>query len=320
MGYKPVVVTMGPVVVIVGPTAVGKTALALHLAETFDIEIISADSRQIYRGMDIGTAKPSPAEQSRVPHHLLDVVDPDEVLTLAQFQQQTYQLIDAIHQRHRLPVLVGGTGQWVRAVVEGWGIPAVPPDPDLRAELEQRAETEGHDALHADLAAVDPIAAQKIDARNVRRVVRALEVYYKTGRPITVHQRKSPPPYDFLQIGLTLPRETLYARIDRRVDDMLARGLLAEVERLVAAGYRWDKPAMSGLGYRQIGQYLQGAVSLAEAVDLIKYETHRFARQQDTWFRRDDARIQWFDMSGEVTHIYQAVVQLVATSLNARPS
>jgi tRNA dimethylallyltransferase len=284
-----------PLLVIVGPTAVGKTACSIQIAQAFKGEIISADSRQVYRGLDIGAAKATPLEQSLVPHHMLDVVNPDEVLTLAEFQEQTYALIEAIHQRGHLPILVGGTGQWVQAVVEGWGIPRVPPDMALRANLAAEAETLGPEAFHAKLATVDPLAAQKLDPRNVRRVIRALEVYQLTGIPISQHQRKNSPPYQIVQIGLTMPRDQLYRRIDERVDQMMRDGLLAEVEQLAAAGYGWELPAMSGLGYRQIGQYLRGEVSLEEAVALIKKETRRFVRQQYNWFRLDDARIQWFE-------------------------
>lgn len=296
-----------PLLVLVGPTAVGKTALSLQIAQNFNGEIISADSRQIYRGLDIGSAKATPEEQALVPHHLIDVVNPDEVLTLVEFQERACAAIEAIHRRRRLPLLVGGTGQWVQAVVEGWSVPRVPPDPDLRAALEAEAETIGPEAFHAKLAAVDPQAAQKLDARNVRRVIRALEVYHKTGIPISQHQRKTPPPYRILQVGLTMPREALYQRIDQRVDRMIELGLLDEVKRLVEAGYGWHLPAMSGLGYRQIGQYLRGEVSLEEAVALIKKETRRFVRQQYNWFRLDDPRIGWFEVSEGLEAIYQKV-------------
>jgi tRNA dimethylallyltransferase len=291
----PRLLNASPLLVIAGPTAVGKTALSLQLAQAYSGEIISADSRQIYRGLDIGTAKATPEQQALVPHHLLDIVDPNEILTLAEFQARAYAAIEAIHQRQRLPVLVGGTGQWVQAVVEGWGVPRVPPDPDLRSALEVEARTIGAEAFHARLAAVDPQAAQKLDPRNVRRVIRALEVYQKTGIPISQHQSKTAPPYRILLLGLTMPRETLYRRIDQRIDNMMELGLLDEVKQLVEAGHGWELPAMSGLGYRQIGQYLRGEVNLEEAVALIKKETRRFVRQQYNWFRLDDPRINWFE-------------------------
>jgi len=283
-------------ITVTGPTAVGKTALALELAEAIGGEIVSADSRLVYRGMDIGTAKPTPAERERVPHHLIDIVDPDQTLTLAEYQRRAYAAIDDIHQRGRVPLLVGGSGQYVRAVVEGWGIPAVPPNPELRAELEACAQEYGTAALHGRLAELDPIAAGRIDHRNVRRVVRALEVTLLTGRPISELQAKSPPPYQVLQIGLTRPRPALYARIDARIEEMMAAGLVDEVRQLVAAGYGWELPAMSGLGYRQIGLYLQGKATLPKAVQLIRKETRRFARQQATWFRLDDSQIHWSDL------------------------
>ena len=282
-------------VVIVGPTAAGKTALSIELAEAVGGEIVSADSRQIYRGMDIGTAKATADEQTRVPHHLLDVVEPDQVLTLAEYQRMAYDTIANIHARGRLPILVGGTGQYVQAVVEGWSIPAVAPQPELRAELEAKASAEGAEALHGWLAVLDPTAAARIDYRNVRRVIRALEVCLVTGQPITELQRKNPPPFDILQIGVTRPRPELYARIDARVDQMMADGLLAEVCRLAAAGHAWDLPAMTGLGYRQIGEYLRSEVSLDEAIARIKKGTRRFVQQQYNWFRLTDPAIRWID-------------------------
>jgi tRNA dimethylallyltransferase len=284
------------------------------LAQDLRGEIISADSRQIYRDLDIGTAKPTPQEQALVPHHLLDIVGPDEVLTLAEFQERAWAAIEDIQGRGRLPLLVGGTGQWVKAVVEGWGIPRVPPDPLLRGELEAQARLMGHEAFHAQLVAVDPASAQKIDARNVRRVIRALEVYHKTGQPISHHQQKSAPPYQVLQLGLTLPRELLYERIDQRIEAMMNQGLLAEVQRLVEAGYSWDKPALSGLGYRQFEPYLRGEASLEEAVASIKKETRRFVRQQYNWFRLDDPRIHWVDVQ-TLPELYPQLLTWVRTEL-----
>jgi tRNA dimethylallyltransferase len=285
-------------VVIVGPTAVGKTALSIEVAEVLGGEIVSADSRQIYRGMDIGTAKAAPEQRACVPHHLLDVVSPDAGLTLAEYQHLAYAAIDDILARGRLPILVGGTGQYVHAVVEGWSIPAVAPRPELRRELEEKARVEGAAALHDSLAQLDPVAASRIDYRNVRRVIRALEVCVTTGRPISELQRKRAPAYRIIQIGVIRPRPELYARIDARVDRMIEEGLVEEVRHLVAAGYGWDLPAMSGLGYRQIGHYLQGELTLAEAAALIKKQTRRFVHQQYTWFRADDPAIHWLEPGG----------------------
>lgn len=281
--------------VIVGPTAAGKTSLSLDLAGTLDAEIISADSRQIYRRMDIGTAKATPAELARAPHHLIDIVDPNQVLTLAEYQALAYRAIEDVSARGRLPTLVGGTGQYVAAVLEGWRIPEVAPQPELRAELEAQAAEEGSEALHARLAGLDPTAAARIDHRNVRRVIRALEVCLTTGQRITELQAKHPPPYRVFEIGVTRPRPVLYERIDHRVDAMIAAGLVEEVRRLVDAGYGWDLPAMTGLGYRQIGQYLRGEVTLDEAAALVKKGTRRFVQQQYNWFRLNDPSIRWVD-------------------------
>ena len=285
-----------PLLAIVGPTAVGKTAISLQLAAALGGEIVSADSRQIYRGLDIGTDKVSPAQQAQIPHHLLDVVDPDQVLTLAQYQRAAYAAIDDIHRRGRLPLLVGGTGLYVAAVLEGLGIPEVPPDAALREELESYAAELGAPALHARLAGLDPAAASRIDARNVRRVIRALEVCLVTGQPISELQAATPPPYHIVRIGLTRPRPALYARIDQRVDEMMARGLLAETQRLLEAGYAPQLPALTGLGYRQMIQYLQGELSYDAAVAAIKQQTRRLVRQQYAWFRLNDPRIAWFDL------------------------
>ncbi len=270
--------------VIVGPTAVGKTALSLQLAEQFDGEIVSADSRLLYRHMDIGTAKPNSAEQALAPHHLIDIVDPDQTITLGDYQRRCYSTIDAIHTRQRLPILVGGTGQYVKAVVEGWGIPRVPPQPALRAQLEQEASAQ----LHQQLLALDPPAAAKIHPNNKRRLIRALEVCLTTGEPISKLQAKNPPPYNILMLGLQMERSALYARIDERVDAMMAAGFLDEMTRLQELGYRRDLPAMSGLGYQQLWEYLDAERTLDEAIERIKMETHRFVRHQHNWFGSDE--------------------------------
>ncbi|MCL5256374.1 MAG: tRNA (adenosine(37)-N6)-dimethylallyltransferase MiaA [Chloroflexi bacterium] len=285
----------GPLIVIFGPTAVGKSALALTLARECDGEIISADSRQVYRGMDIGTDKPTVEEQRLVAHHLINTVAPDEEFTLAQYQQLAYQRIDEIHGRGKVPFLVGGTALYIKAVIEGWRIPHVMPDPELRHRLASRAELEGVDALHAELQQVDPVAAEEILPGNSRRVIRALEVFYSTGKRISDMRGKHPTDYRILRLGLTMERRRLYERIDRRVDAMIKSGLVEEVERLTGQGYGLDLPSMSGLGYREIGQYLTGQMSLDEAVQKMKFDTHRFVRHQYVWFRREED-VNWLDM------------------------
>jgi tRNA dimethylallyltransferase len=287
--------SLPPLIAIIGPTAVGKTSLSIRLAETVGGEIISADSRQVYRGMDIGTAKATPEEQARVPHHLIDVVAPDEPLSLAEFQEMAHLAMDEVLARDRIPFLVGGTGQYVLAVLEGWQVPRVPPDEDLRLDLYRQAEQEGAAALHARLRRLDPAAAERIDARNVRRVVRALEVCVLTDRPISEQQGKRAPPYRILIIGLTLPRTLLYRRIDERADRMLEAGLEQEVRHLVAQGYGFDLPAMSGVGYGQFAPYLAGEQTFEEVVQGIKRATRRFVRHQATWFRRKDPLTHWID-------------------------
>ena len=306
-----------PLVVVLGPTAVGKTALAVRLSEVLDGEIVSADSRQIYTGMDIGTAKATPEERARVPHHLVDVVAPDQVLTLAQYQQLAYAAINEILSRRRLPLLVGGTGQYVMAVAEGWEIPRVAPNEAVRRELYLEADEKGPDALHERLVRLDPVAAARIDPRNVRRVVRALEVCLVTGRPISEQQRKKPPPYRILILGLSMPRPDLYLRIDERVERMLEAGLLNEVEHLVESGFSFELPAMSGVGYGQFAAFVAGQATLEEVVRDIKRATRRFVRHQSNWFRGDDPRIVWLDVTDDP---YPQAVALVRAFLNEKPA
>lgn len=296
-----------PVVAIVGPTAVGKSHLSLSLAQALNGEIINADSRQVYRYMDIGTAKPTPQEQSLAPHHLLDVVDPDGEFSLALYQRLAYQAIDEVLARGRLPLLVGGSGLYVWAVVEGWQVPPVPPDPSLRRELEETARREGPDALYRRLRDLDPGAADTVDRRNPRRLVRALEVCLRHGQLGT--RRKVPPPYAFRLIGLTTPRPHLYRRIDSRVEGMVEKGLVAEVKALLQRGYSLSLPALSGAGYRQMGLYLNSELSLEEAVQQTKYNTHRIARRQYAWFRTSDPRIRWLDINEDPETQAQRLVE-----------
>ena len=280
--------------VILGPTAVGKTALSLEVSQRFPSEIISADSRLFYKGMDIGTAKPSLSEMAVAPHHFIDICTPDQRVTLGEYQRKAYETIDLIHSRGSLPIVVGGTGQYVQALVEGWGIPEVAPDYALRAELEQIESV----ALHERLEVVDPVSAQEIHPNNKRRIIRALEISIVSGRPKSELTKKTPPPYDILMLGLSCDREKLYERIDLRVDKMIEADLVAECQALLDAGYTTDLPAMSGIGYQQLWPYLDGETTLVEAIERIKFETHRFVRHQNTWFQRDD-RVYWYDIHAD---------------------
>ena len=226
-----------PLIVLVGPTAVGKTLKAIQLAEILNGEIVSADSRLFYRGMDIGTAKPSPAEQARIPHHLIDVAEPDQIWSITVFQQAAKDAIAQIHSRGKLPFLVGGSGQYVHAVTQGWTPPRIKPNPELRKELEKLAGVNGHIWLHDRLKAVDPSAAKKIDSRNVRRTIRALEVILTSGHLFSEQKGQSPSPYSLVQVGLFMPRIELYQRIDARIEAMFEQGLIGEVERLSEKGF-----------------------------------------------------------------------------------
>lgn len=274
--------------VLFGPTAVGKTALALALAEDLDGEIVSLDSRQMVRGMDIGTAKPTALELARVRHHLIDIVDPDETPALGQVQALVLAAIADILGRGRLPILAGGAGQYLRAVLEGWSVPAVPPDAALRARLAEEAACHGAEALHARLRQQDPAAAARIDARNLRRTIRALEVIAHSGRPFSEQSRKLGPPHPWLIVALSRPRELLYARADARVQAMLDAGLEAEVRGLLAAGHGWELPALQSVGYQEWAPHLTGDIDRAELVRRIQHGTRRLIRSQDSWLRSLD--------------------------------
>ena len=287
---------MNQLVAIVGPTGVGKSQLALHLAQAFSGEIVSADSRQVYRYMDIGTAKPTPRVLALVRHHLIDIVSPDEDFNLSEYQNLAYTAIENIQRRDKLPLLVGGSGLYVWSILEGWRIPEVPPDLKFRQILERVVTEAGKDKLYQELVKVDPVAAQKIDPRNVRRTIRALEVYKAIKTPCSQLQYKRAPLFDILIVGLTTDRAELYRRIDLRVDEMIKQGLINEVERLVGMGYDFALPAMSGIGYKQIGMFLRSEITLEAAIQQIKFGTHRFVRHQYAWFRLKDARIHWFDV------------------------
>ncbi len=284
-----------PLVAIVGPTAVGKTEIAIQLAQRMNGEIVSADSRLLYRGMDIGTAKPSAADRARVAHHLIDVADPDEICSLALFQEAAQKVIADIHSRGKLPILVGGTGQYLRAILEGWLPPKLAAQPRLRAALEDWAAEIGKDGLHARLGRLDPEAAEGIDPRNLRRTIRALEVIFSTGRKFSEARGRTDSPYRDLQIGLTRPRKELYQRIDRRIEAMLKAGWLDEVKALIDKGYSAGLPSMSAIGYGQLVEHLEGRITLDAAIAQIKHTTRMFVRRQANWFKAKDPEIHWFE-------------------------
>ena len=288
------------VVFIVGATASGKTAAALDLATRTQAEVVNADSRQVYRGMSIGTAKPTPGELAAVPHHLIDVAGPTDGYSLAAFLAQARDAIERVLRSGRHPIVVGGSGQYVWGLAEGWRAPEVPPQHKLRAELEREAAERGADALHARLAAVDAEAAAAIDARNVRRVVRAIEVWEVTGATFSSQRRKEPPPFEPRLFGIDVPRAELHARIDARVEEMMERGWLAEVRALLDAGCAPELPAFSSAGYRPLAAHLRGELSLDDAVADAKQAARRLARSQAAWFRRADQRIAWVTSAEEL--------------------
>ena len=298
-----------PLILIVGPTAVGKTELAIQLAERLNGEIVSADSRLFYRGMDIGTAKPSRAEQARVPHHLIDIANPDEILSLAVFQLKAHEVIADIHTRKKLPLLVGGTGQYVRAVTEGWTPPEVKPDEHLRSELEKQKEENGIYWLHAKLKELDPVAAEKIDARNFRRTIRALEVIMTTGRKFSEQRGQSDSSYQLITIGLMRPRVELYARVDARIDSMFANGFLDEVKGLLESDYAPTLPTMSAIGYRECIEVLEGKIKLEGAKQAIRRMTRIFVRRQANWFKESDPNILWFRVEDGVDKKIEAAIR-----------
>jgi tRNA dimethylallyltransferase len=290
---------MRVVVAVVGPTAVGKSRLGALLAQTFNGEIVSADSRQVYRYMDIGTAKPTVEERSAVPHHLIDVVDPDADFSVALYQSLAMEAVGEVMQLGRLPVIVGGSGLYIWSLVEGWEIPRVKPDAGFRRRLEERAAAEGAESLYRELEKIDQKTAASIDSHNVRRVIRALEIHHTNSAVGPPSRRKKQPPFETLVVGLTAERRRLYQMIDRRVDRMVEGGLVEEVKGLLGRGYGPDLPSMSSVGYKEICQLISGRMDMATAVQRIKFETHRFARHQYAWFHLNDPRIHWFDVDDQ---------------------
>ncbi len=301
-------------IIILGPTASGKTEMAIKLAKKFNGEIVSADSRQIYKGMDIGTAKPrrvesqkskvknfySPLERGQgcvknqkfivknIPHYLIDIINPDEDFSLAEYKKLAVEIIKDIQKRKKIPFLVGGTGLYISSIVDNFEIPKVKPNKSIRKKLEAKSAED----LFKKLKKLDSKAAENIGASNKRKLIRALEVCLITKKTFSSQQGRREPLFDFLQIGVKIPREKLYKKINQRVDQMIEMGLEKEVKNLMDKGYDLDLPSMSGLGYKQIGKYLKNEISFQEAVESIKAETRHYAKRQMTWFRRDK-RIKW---------------------------
>jgi len=307
-----------PLVVIVGPTAVGKTTLAIEAARRLGGEIVSADSRLFYAGMDIGTAKPTPVERGLVPHHLIDVATPARQWSLVEFQAAAHQAIESIHSRKRLPFLVGGTGQYIQAVIEGWQAPQQQPDIHMRLALENWGREIGPEELYKRLRMLDEPAADHIEPRNLRRIVRALEVIFTTGRRFSDQKQKHDSPYSLCIIGLTRPRPELYSRVDARIDQMVRDGFLDEVKGLLERGYPPDSPAFSAIGYREMAGVIRGTISLDEAVALMKRLTRQFIRRQSNWFKASDPRIHWFQAGDQALNQIIACIQSRENWIRAR--
>ncbi|MBR1855305.1 MAG: tRNA (adenosine(37)-N6)-dimethylallyltransferase MiaA, partial [Lachnospiraceae bacterium] len=305
-----------PLLILTGPTAVGKTALSISLAKAVGGEIISADSMQVYKHMDIGSAKITVQEMQGVPHHLLNILEPWEDFNVVTFKRLCKAAMEEIYARRKLPILVGGTGFYIQAVLRDIAFTDNEDDPEYRRELEQFAETNGDDALHEKLRLVDAASADAIPAGNRKRVIRALEYYHLTGAPISLHnerERRRPDAYNACYFVLTDDRAVLYERIEKRVDEMMAQGLVAEVQALKDMGCRRGQTAMQGLGYKEILDYLDGLCTLEEAVERIKLETRHFAKRQLTWFRREQ-NVIWLDRA---KYRVESDACLLETMLNA---
>jgi tRNA dimethylallyltransferase len=302
-----------PLIAVVGATGVGKTGAAIRLARVVDGEVISADSRYLYRGMDIGTATPTEEEMAGVPHHLINTLDPVDDYSLTLYQRDALAAIADVRQRGRVPILAGGTPLYVNALLEGWRIPEVPPDREFRAAMEALAQGEGADGLHQRLAQIDPAAAVRIPAANVRRVIRALEIHHHTGQRMSEIEGKDPPPFRTLLIGLTLPREELYQLVDARIDQLIASGFVEEVRELLRQGVSPEAPSMSAIGYPEMIAFIQGRTTLDEATERMKFHTHRYVRHQFTWLKRmrsvcwiDRRAEDWFDQIARLAYEFLA--------------
>ena len=290
---------MKPLIILTGPTAVGKTELSIALAKAIGGEIISADSMQVYKYMDIGTAKIRPEEMQGVKHHLIDVLEPDVALNVAVFKEMAKQAVEEIYERGHIPVIVGGTGFYIQALLYDIDFSEEDSDPKFRNELEFLAKEKGSEYLHTCLSEVDPESANQIHHHNVKRVVRALEYYHTHGEKISVHnerERQKKSPYQFLYFVLTNDRKVLYDRIEKRIDQMISEGLVDEVDNLLKMGYNRELVSMQGLGYKEFVSYLMGECTLEDSIYILKRDTRHFAKRQLTWFRRE-RDVRWLDKS-----------------------
>ena len=303
-----------PLIILTGPTAVGKTKLSIKLAKAVNGEIISADSMQVYRHMDIGSAKIRPEEMEGVPHHLIDCLEPEEEFNVVRFQQMAQDAMNSIYERNRIPIIVGGTGFYIQAITGDIDFTQHGEDHQYRQELEALSQTKGAEVLHQMLAQVDPESAKAIHSNNVKRVIRALEYYRQTGTPISEHnrqQREKMTPYRLAYFVLNDDRSHLYERIDARIDEMLEDGLIAEVQKLKKRGCYKGMVSMQGLGYKEILAYLDGTYSLEEAIYILKRDTRHFAKRQITWFKRE-RDVEWFhkpDFDYDEDRILSAMLQ-----------
>lgn len=307
-----------PLLVVVGPTAVGKSSLAIRLALALNAEIVSADSRYLYRELEIGVAKPSFADLATVKHHLINVARLSNPWNLGLYKQSATQIISEIHLRNRLPILTGGTGQYVRSILQNWQIPSHGPVSQLREDLETIGDHIGFDKLYEILSAIDPQAAAIIDYRNHRRTIRALEVILSTGKKFSDLRNKDEPPYNTLIIGLELPREVLFTKIDERVDAMISQGLVGEVQKLLDAGLGPALEKMRVIGYQEIIAHLRGEISLEEAVALIKRKTHAYVRRQANWFKPTDPDIHW--LNAQDPALFENALDLVEINFGIKPA
>lgn len=303
------------VIIILGPTASGKTAVSVELAKIMDGEIISADSMQLYKKLNIGTAKPDMAERQGIKHYLLDEVEPDENFSVANYQKKAEEYIEKIHQKGKIPIIVGGTGLYISTLINNVAFSESIGNEELRKKLTNESQEFGNEILHNRLKDIDPQSADRIHPNDVKRTVRALEVYYHTGKNMTYHieeSQKIPSPYDYRVFGLTMERELLYDRIDRRVDIMIENGLISEVKNLVSEGYDLKSNSMQGIGYKEIIWYFRGWLTLSEAINIIKRESRHYAKRQLTWFRRMK-EVDWINVS-ECTNIV-AIAKIIKKNI-----